>query len=124
MEDVALSTFERLGRGDILFIDSSHVSKTGSDVNYVVFEILPRLEPGVIIHFHDIPFPHDYPKEWVLHEGRSWNELYVIRALLMFTDAFEFLFGSSYVSHYFQETVDAMVGREASGGGSIWLKKV
>lgn len=124
VEDVPLSTFQRLGDGDILFIDSSHVAKTGSDVNYLVFEILPRLRSGVVIHFHDIPVPHEYPKEWVLYDGRSWNELYVVRALLMYTTAFEFVFGASFVSHYFREDVERLVGSDAAGGGSIWLRRV
>ena len=57
VQAVPLSTFEALDRGDILFIDSSHVAKTGSDVNYLFFEVLPRLKPGVAIHVHDIFLP-------------------------------------------------------------------
>ena len=58
---------------DILFIDSSHVTKIGSDVNYLLFEILPRLKPGVVVHVHDVMWPFEYPKEWLM-EGRAWNE--------------------------------------------------
>ena len=65
VEDVPLSVFEALETGDVLFIDSSHVAKTGSDVNYLFFEVLPRLKKGVRIHVHDIFLPHDYPKQWV-----------------------------------------------------------
>lgn len=74
VEDVPLSVYDSLECGDVLFIDSSHVSKTGSDVNHIYFEILPRLKRGVIIHIHDIFLPFDYKKEWVLEEKRSWNE--------------------------------------------------
>lgn len=56
VQDVPIDYFDDLESGDILFIDSSHVCKTGSDVNYLYFEILPRLKPGVIIHVHDIFF--------------------------------------------------------------------
>ena len=74
VEDLPLSTFSNLQSGDILFIDSSHVSKTGSDVNYLFFEVIPRLPEGVLIHIHDIFLPAEYPKTWILNEGRSWNE--------------------------------------------------
>ena len=76
LQDVELSVFSELSAGDVLFVDSSHVSKTNSDVNYVFFEILPRLSSGVYIHFHDIFYPFEYPKEWV-YQGRAWNEAYL-----------------------------------------------
>ena len=122
VEDVPLPEFQRLRRRDILFFDSSHVAKTGSDVNYIMFEILPRLAPGVVVHFHDIFLPNDYPKEWVLEEGRSWNEQYVLRALLMYADAFQVLFGSAFVFHYFPDLVAEILGGQRFGGGSLWLK--
>ena len=77
--------FEKLEAGDVLFIDSSHVAKTGSDVNYLFFEVLPRLRRGVRVHVHDIFLPIEYPRDWVIDENRSWNEQYVLRALLMFS---------------------------------------
>lgn len=49
LQDIPLETFDRLNSGDILFIDSTHVSKIGSDVNYLFFEILPRLKRGIYI---------------------------------------------------------------------------
>src|SRR5204862_4275961 len=52
-----LSLFESLGDGDILFIDSSHVLKLGSDVHYEFLEVLPRVGPGTVVHVHDIFFP-------------------------------------------------------------------
>ena len=83
MQDVALSTFSGLRRGDILFIDSSHVAKIGSDVNHLVFTVLPALQSGVLVHFHDIFFPFEYPQAW-LAEGRAWNEAYLLRAFLQY----------------------------------------
>src|SRR5471032_1228815 len=71
--------FRHFGRNDILFIDSSHVSKIGSDVNYLFFEVLPRLASGVVIHVHDIFWPFEYPEEW-FREGRCYNELYLVHA--------------------------------------------
>jgi hypothetical protein len=125
-QDVALETFTRLQSGDVLFIDSSHVAKTGSDVNFLYFEVLPRLAEGVRIHIHDIFFPHDYPPDWVIRENRSWNEQYLLRALLMFSDAFRVVFGSSYAVHRFPELVQAGLAHPKGhilGGGSFWIER-
>ena len=81
LQDVDLKEFDKLKSGDVLFIDSTHVSKIGSDVNYLFFEILPRLHRGVYIHIHDIFYPFEYPKDWI-DEGRAWNENYILRAFL------------------------------------------
>jgi len=63
VQEAGREVFECLEENDILFIDSSHVSKTGSDVNYLVFEIMPILKPGVLVHIHDILYPFEYPEE-------------------------------------------------------------
>ena len=63
VQDVPFEVFESLGPGDFLFIDSSHAVRTGGDVNFLVLEVLPRLKPGVLIHFHDIYLPYDYPRD-------------------------------------------------------------
>jgi predicted O-methyltransferase YrrM len=126
VQEVPLETFEALGENDILFIDSSHVAKTGSDVNYLYFEVLPRLKPGVVIHIHDIFLPHEYLKDWVLREGRSWNEQYVLRALLMYSTAFKVLFGCSYAFDRFPDLVQHALARPdgaAFAGGSLWLSR-
>jgi hypothetical protein len=122
VQDVPLREFEPLQAGDILFIDSSHVSKTGSDVNYIVFEILPRLRRGVIVHFHDIFLPAEYPRDWVIDERRSWNEQYLVRALLMRSSMLEVLFGCSFAFHRFPELVRQCLGGKLYGGGSLWLR--
>jgi predicted O-methyltransferase YrrM len=126
VQEVPLETFESLEAGDILFIDSSHVSKTGSDVNYLYFEVLPRLRDGVRIHIHDIFLPSDYPKEWVLQDQRSWNEQYLLRALLMHSHGFVIEFGCNYAWFRFQDEVSralAFADGRAFGGGSIWLRR-
>ncbi len=126
VQEVGLDEFARLESGDILFIDSSHVSKTGSDVNYLYFEVLPRLKRGVKIHIHDIFLPHDYLKDWVLGEGRSWNEQYVLRALLMYSTGFKVLFGANYAFHRFPGEVKAALALRsgaAFGGGSFWIER-
>ena len=74
VEDVGLDFFSQLQSGDIFFIDSSHTVKIGGDVNYLFLEVLPRLNPGVIVHVHDILFPFDYRRDWVMDEFRFWTE--------------------------------------------------
>src|SRR5687768_12944943 len=76
LQAVPLSVFQSLNAGDVLFIDSTHVTKCGSDVNRIFFEILPALSRGVLIHFHDVFYPFEYPAAWH-REGRGWNETYV-----------------------------------------------
>jgi Methyltransferase domain len=122
LQDVPLETFEALCENDILFIDSTHVSKTNSDVNYLFFEILPHLREGVIVHIHDIFYPFDYPKAWVL-EGRSWNEAYMLRAFLQYNDRVEILLFNNYLQvEHAQAFAAALPELGPDGGGSIWLR--
>ena len=126
VQEVPLDLFATLEARDILFIDSSHVAKAGSDVNHLYFEVLPRLRPGVVIHVHDIFLPHDYPQVWVIGERRNWNEQYLLRALLMYSTAFRVIFGSSYAFWRFPELVKsalALPSGKAFGGGSFWMER-
>jgi hypothetical protein len=124
VQQVGLSTFQELEDGDVLFIDSTHVSKVGSDVNYLYFEVLPRLSKGVYIHIHDIFLPFEYPKVWV-YEGRVWNEAYILRAFLSYNPAFqiEYFQNMMYIKHreFFEENMPLCL---KSGGDSIWIRKV
>jgi hypothetical protein len=81
-------TFEALGRNDILFIDSTHVVKSGSDVNRLLLEVLPALSPGVVVHLHDIFLPFEYHRAWV-SGGPYWNEQYLLQAFLSMNPGFE-----------------------------------
>lgn len=127
VQDVGSAPFEALEAGDVLFIDSSHVAKTGSDVNHLCFEVLPRLRKGVRVHFHDIFLPEDYPKPWALKENRSWNEQYIVRALLTFSSHFRVLFGSghAFAAHpvLLREALHEADGAYY-GGGSLWIEKI
>ena len=83
IQDVPLSTFTDLEANDILFIDSTHVLKTGGDVQYEYLEILPRLKKDVLIHAHDIFLPRSYPREWMYERRWFWTEQYLLQAFLM-----------------------------------------
>ena len=91
--------FFRSYTNDILFVDSSHISKVGSDLNHIVFNILPALRPGVVVHFHDIYWPFEYPQEWIVDSKRAWNECYVLRAFMQYNDAFEIMLYPQYLRH-------------------------
>ncbi len=124
VQDVPLSYFEELQRNDILFIDSTHVVKTGSDVVYELFEVLPRLRPGVVVHFHDVFYPFEYPRDWALVKNFSWNELYALRAFLMGSRDWEIMF----FNDYFVRKEGNRVERDApevlrNPGGGLWLRR-
>lgn len=124
VQTVDAELFRNLGCGDMLFIDSSHVAKTGSDLCYLVFEALPRLAPGVIVHFHDCFWPFEYPERWAVEEMRSWNELYVVRAFLMFNKKFKMLFFNDYMAKKFPgdcSKASSLFMKNPGGGcGSRW----
>ncbi len=121
---LALDLFSVLDENDILFIDSSHVSKIGSDVNYIVFEILPCLKKGVYVHFHDIRYPFEYPKEWI-YNGHAWNEAYLVRAFLQFNKNFEIAFFNGYLRYFFENVFrEYMPLCLKHPGGSLWIKKI
>jgi len=130
VQDVPAATFAELQAGDILLIDSTHVVKTGSDVHYELFSVLPALQPGVIIHFHDIDLPFEYHEKWVFENRWSWNEAYVLRAFLAYNSAFRVIF---FTDLFFKQRVElteaATAGmfdhrwRLTAPGGSIWIIK-
>jgi len=122
VQKVPVEVFSELEENDILFIDSSHISKAGSDVNYELFRILPNLKPGVIIHFHDVFYPFEYPKSWI-ERGRNWNEDYLLRAFLSFNNEFEILFFSDYMHKHFKDAFINMPLAYKNTGGNIWLRR-
>jgi hypothetical protein len=125
VQQVSLEEFRSLTEGDILFIDSSHVCKIGSDVQYEVLEILPQLNPGVLIHIHDIFLPAEYPKEWVLDRHHFWNEQYVVQAFLCFNDTFEILWAGQWMHLTHPELlVEAFSSYQAGvSPGSLWFRR-
>ena len=117
-----------LGPNDILFVDSSHVSKAGSDVNHILFELVPVLASGVLIHFHDVLYPFEYPQEW-FELGFSWNEPYMLRAFLQYNTRFKIRLWNDFLSHEVScrragQAMPLCRERPQFGvGGSLWLQK-
>jgi predicted transcriptional regulator len=113
VQHVDIELFDSLKRGDVLFYDGSHCVRTASDVNWIFFEILPRLAHGVWVHIHDITWPHDYPPEWILDEGLSWNEQYLLQAFLMHNSAYRV-----------RLAMNMLWTQRPNPGCSVWLEKV
>jgi hypothetical protein len=131
IQDVPIELFSQLQENDILFVDSSHVSKVGSDVGHIAFEILPMLKPGVLIHFHDIFWPFEYPKGWVT-AGRAWNEAYLLRAFFQYNKSFKIVLFLSYLENHYPALARRLAPpgtvlnqvSEYNGGSSLWLRKI
>lgn len=120
LQEMSLDFFDKLEKNDILFIDSSHVCKPGSDVSMEIFDILPRLKSGVLIHFHDIFWPFEYPIEWI-REGRAFNELFLLRAFLMNNNDYDILLFGDQINTKHLDRIP--VSMRDCGSGSIWMMK-
>lgn len=130
VQETPESVFQSLRENDILFIDSSHVAKTHSDVLKLIHDILPSLNKGVVIHFHDILWPFEYPKMW-LDKGRAWNEAYFLRTFMQYNSAFEILYFNSFMechhNDFLKKNLPTMLKVPSSvvtpGNTSLWLRK-
>lgn len=121
VQDVSPDVLLALKSGDFLFIDSSHVMKCGSDLQFLMFEILPRLQSGVFVHFHDIFYPFDYLSEFLM-DGLYWNESYFLRAFLSYNSEWSIRFFNSYVHFMFGElTKEKMPLCAKDHGGSLYI---
>lgn len=146
IQDVNLQIFEKLEENDILFIDSSHVSKIGSDLNTIMFDIIPRIKSGVHIHFHDIRYPFNYLEEDI-DQRIYFNEAYVLRAFLQYNKSFKISFWLNYLLNSDNPEIEKLTSflplnkwaekfghnktprknamdKYSDAGGSIWLTKV
>jgi len=119
-QDVAVDAFTTLQAGDMLFIDSSHVAKAGSDVLWLYLRVLPRLAPGVLVHVHDILWPLEYPEEW-LREGRDWNEAYLLNAFLCHNNEWDIVLFSSWLWTQHPDSVPS--GLRGMDPGSFWMER-
>lgn len=122
VQDQHPEMFQELGTDDLLFIDSSHVVKTGSDVLFLLCEVLPRLSTGVVVHLHDIFYPFEYPFSW-LAEGRFWNEAYFLRAILQDSPRYRIVWFNDQLRWEAGEEMRQLLPTWAKNpGGSIYLE--
>lgn len=119
-----LTFFRGLDPNDILFVDSSHEIKPGNDLLHIVFDILPVLAQGVLIHFHDIFLPYEYPKEWVIENRWNWTEQYLVQALLTGNDSFEVLWPGYYLQRTRSDFESYFKHWNNSIAHGLWLRKL
>jgi methyltransferase family protein len=123
VQEVELAIFEELDAGDILFVDSTHVSKVGSDVNWLIFQVLPTLKAGVLIHFHDVFYPFEYPREWI-YKGWAWNEAYLLRAFLAYNREFRIVYFLDYLARFHRDRLAAAMPLCLKNtGGGLWIRR-
>lgn len=124
VQEVEPEEFKTLEARDILFIDSSHVAKVGSDVVHLLTHVLPALNTGVLVHFHDIFWPFEYPEELV-RMGVAWNESYMLKAFLQFNSKFRILLFNSYLAIHHRALLESKVPLFLKNtGGSLWIQKI
>jgi len=125
VQDVPLDVFKKLTPGDVLFIDTSHVLKVQSDVEYELLHILPSLPAGVWIHLHDVFTPYDYPAEWVRRPLRlSCNEQYALECLLSGGNRYQIEIPLHYLVRDFKGPIKEFYPRGRTRGQSIWIRKI
>jgi hypothetical protein len=121
LQSVDPKLFSPLGRNDILLIDSSHIDAPGSDVRLLLTAILPSLKSGVLVHFHDMFWPFEYPDVW---QGNGWNEIHAVRDFLRGNAAFEIVVWNEFLARtdrdFLAHTMPLCL---RNTGGSLWLRK-
>jgi hypothetical protein len=124
VEELDIGFFSQLKENDILFIDSSHVVRTGGDICFLILNVLPRLPKGVLIHFHDIYLPSDYPREIILDQHMFWTEQYLLQAYLADNNRVEVLFASNFIAQKHREIIKKTFPSAVWWTGeSFWIRK-
>ena len=127
VQDADPGLFEGLSAGDVLFVDATHVARVGSDVNYLLLQVIPGLASGVLVHVHDVFTPWEYPEWWVRERQVFWSEQYLLEAFLLFNHEFEVLCMTNQLGRQHPEAVRealALPEDAAPGGASAWLRRV
>ena len=123
-QTVPETVFTELTSGDILFVDTTHTVKLGSEVNRIILRVLPLLVPGVLVHFHDIHLPYEYPRYLIEDYALYWSEQYLLQAFLCLNPSFEVLCAVHALCRDRPEAA-ANVGLASTGqdGGSFWIRR-
>ena len=126
VQDLRPTFFDRMRQNDILFIDSSHIVRSGSDVVFICLEVLPRLHPGVLVHFHDIFMPREYPSSWMFNQRRFFNEQYMLQAFLVGNAMFRVVFAAQWMHMVSPNRLSEAFPRYPKGAdpGSFWIQRV
>ena len=125
MQSVGAGLVEALGPGDVLFVDSSHVHRPGSDVEHEFLDLYPRLAPGVVLHVHDVFLPRDYPARWDTAQRRYWNEQAVLAAVLANSGRYRVLLPLAHLAEHRRELFERHLTpgfTERTEPASMWLE--
>lgn len=126
VETLPLSTFDLLGPGDILFIDSSHVIRPFGDVLFEFHQIIPSLKKGVVVHVHDIFTPRDYHEHWLRDQRRLWNEQYLLEAMLAHSPRYRVVLAMNWLVNNHRAKIEAafptLKGVQPLRPGSFWFE--
>jgi hypothetical protein len=127
VENLDPAIFQNLRENDILFIDSSHMVRTGGDVVFEHLEIVPRLWPGVLVHVHDIFLPFEYPLAWSRDLKLFWTEQYLVQAFLAFNAEFEIVLALNYLNAHHREALaraaPVYAGQRGAQPASLWIRR-
>lgn len=121
--DLGRDDFGALAAGDILFVDTTHTVKVGSEVNHIILEGLPYLAPGVLVHFHDIYLPFEYPRRQVEGLGYHWAEQYLLQAFLAFNRDFEVLVPLHLLTREYADQLGEVLPLVPTATASFWLRR-
>jgi hypothetical protein len=124
VQALAVETMQELIEpADILFIDSTHTVKIGSDCLYLYLVLLPAIAKKLLVHSHDVFLPFGMPVHWARERQHYWNEQYLIYAYLLHNSRARVLFGSAYAAHFLPAETAALMARKAAPGGcSLWYE--
>jgi hypothetical protein len=123
VQDIPPDRFRQLEANDILFVDSTHVFKIGSDLHTLFFSVLPFLAPGVLLHFHDVFLPSEYHQTWVRDRHIFYNEQHLLLAFLLFNERFRVLLSTHYLGTRLPgEVMRCFPFLRAPNGGSFWIQ--
>ena len=119
-----MEVFDALGVNDILFVDTTHTVKIGSEVNRIVLDVLPRLGAGVVVHFHDIFSPWEYHRHWIEGDWK-WNEQYLLQAFLSMNPGYEVLVSCQALVREHADELAKLIPtlREESAPSAFWMRR-
>lgn len=114
---------DSLHDGDILFIDSTHTVKSGSDCAHIYLRLLPKIRRDIYVHVHDVFLPFGLPRDWLLDRQIFWTEQYLLFAFLVDNQKANLLYGSNFNAKWHPALMERfMDGKYPIGGGSVWFR--
>jgi hypothetical protein len=124
-KEVPFEDLAALQADDILFVDTSHAVKLGSEVNHVMLEMLPTLAPGVLVHVHDVFLPYEYPRMLPEEQHLFFAEQYLLQAFLAFNEAYEIVFSAHALQRKFPEAVSDLIrsARPETSPAAFWMRR-